>query len=174
MKRKTRFTFAIGIGIAVVALLTLVLIYRPRIRYSETTEFVRVNSPIQDALEKDADLKTIQDLIDKDPSLVNAQVFGRSSVLFAVVAQRPEVVELLIRRGADVNASGRPPEAVDPPLVAAVALKDLKIAKLLIEAGANLDARSAEGYSLLEIAKLKHDPEMTALIKDALAKRSAR
>jgi ankyrin repeat protein len=91
-------------------------------------------------------------LLDKDPALVKAvNGFGETPLHVAARAGRRDVAALLIDRGADVKAV----DARKRTLFHAVALcgdPGIEVAKRLIDHGAPLDARDADGLTPLLIA----------------------
>ena len=116
----------------------------------------------------------MRDRYDTTEKLLKLLVDGTESGL-------PTVAEIrrLIRQGADVNA-GREHEISglsfeSTPLLVAVTNPSLEISTLLIEAGADVNART-EGEpgtsSVLQCALLAEspDPEIIQLLKDAGAK----
>ena len=73
-----------------------------------------------------------------------------------------EMMILLIKAGCDVNELGRYDESL---LSSAISnLEDIEIAKILIEAGANIDCRPCFGLSLLKHAMMKCNPEFVSLL----------
>jgi ankyrin repeat protein len=111
---------------------------------------------------------------------VNAQETwgGTSALMWAVSEKHPDVAKLLLERGADVNArsyyvpsaSGRGFEGTTPvaqkpgkefeefasgwltPLMFAARENGLESARLLVKAGADLDAQSGDGKDALSLA----------------------
>ncbi len=103
---------------------------------------------------------------------------GTTALMWAVSEHHPDVVKILIEHGADVNAksyfvpsaSGRgfegttpiPPKPNQPieefasgmltPLMFAARENDLESAKLLVNAGANLNAQGGDGKDALSLA----------------------
>ena len=111
---------------------------------------------------------------------VNAQETwgGTTALMWAVSEKHPEVVKLLVERGADVNArsyyvpsaSGRGFEGTTPvaqkpgkefeefasgwltPLMFAARENGLESARLLVKAGADIDAQAGDGKDALSLA----------------------
>jgi ankyrin repeat protein len=124
-------------------------------------------------------LDAVRVLLDRGAK-VNAQETwgGTTALMWAISEKHPDVVELLIERGADVNirsyyvpsASGRGFEGTTPvaqkpdgnfeefasgwltPLMFAARENDLESAKLLVKAGADLNAQSGDGKDALSLA----------------------
>lgn len=76
-------------------------------------------------------------------------VAGRSAIHWSVIGDRPEMVTLLLARGADVNAVTRSGET---PLHFAVQVGARDSAAVLIAAGADLWLRDADGVTPLDVA----------------------
>jgi len=88
------------------------------------------------------------------PDSINKLQFGKTALCEAVVNDKEKTVELLISKGADVNA-GEPP--LKTPIFAMLdsfvpISVDDRILDLLLKAGVNLKARTASGKTPLHIA----------------------
>jgi ankyrin repeat protein len=120
---------------------------------------------------------------------------GTSALMWAVSEKRPAAVELLIQRGADLNArtkyvppstsrtyEGTTPQDLKPgqaseelssgsltPLMFAAREGDLQAARLLIQAGANLNLRGADGKDALGLALFNGNYEVASLLIDSHA-----
>jgi ankyrin repeat protein len=98
------------------------------------------------------DLQTVRTLLAADRSLVNAfAADGFYPLGLAAFFGHQEIVEFLLKNGADVRLCARNTQKVTA-LHAAVARRDLKIAKLLLEAGADPNARQERGFAPLHDA----------------------
>ena len=102
------------------------------------------------------DVSTLERLLDEDQTLVNARIvdehhFGRT--LLHVVTEWPghwpegaRTVELLARRGADVNARAGDPErheVREAPLHWAASSDDVAVLEALLDAGADIEVPGA-------------------------------
>jgi ankyrin repeat protein len=81
------------------------------------------------------DIATARDILDRDPTVVNARHSSGSTALHAALSW-PELVRLLIERGADVNARDTGDNAL--PLHFAAAGASLAVVRLLIDAGSDV------------------------------------
>jgi ankyrin repeat protein len=98
------------------------------------------------------DLDKVRSLIAADRSQVNAfAADGFYPLGLAAFFGHQAIVEFLLKNGADVSLSARNAQKVTA-LHAAVARRDLKIAKLLLEVGADPNARQERGFAPLHDA----------------------
>jgi len=136
-------------------------------------------------------------LLDKGAK-VNAQETwgGTTALMWAVSEKHPEVARLLVERGADVNArsyyvpsaSGRGFEGTTPvaekpgkdfeefasgwltPLMFAARENGLESARLLVKAGADINAQSGDGKDALSLALFDGSYDVAELLIDSHAK----
>ncbi|MEO5924171.1 MAG: ankyrin repeat domain-containing protein [Bryobacteraceae bacterium] len=121
---------------------------------------------------------------------------GTSALMWAVSEKHPDIASLLIERGADVNArsyyvpsaAGRGFEGTTPipnkpnqefeefasgwltPLMMAAREDDLPSAKLLVKAGADINARSGDGKDALSLAFFDGSYAVAEFLIDSHAK----
>jgi len=121
---------------------------------------------------------------------------GTTALMWAVSEKHPEVARLLVERGADVNArsyyvpsaSGRGFEGTTPvaqkpgkefeefasgwltPLMFAARENDLASARMLVEAGADINAQSGDGKDALSLALFDGSYDVAELLIDRHAK----
>jgi ankyrin repeat protein len=111
----------------------------------------------------------LRELLDEDPSLANAwaddgfQPLGLASFFGHVEAAR-----VLVERGAEVNSASRNDMKV-MPLHSAAATGDpearYELAKLLLEHGADPNARQQDDYTPLQAAEQPGDQRLAELLR---------
>lgn len=116
----------------------------------------------------------VRELLARQPDAARAfSPDGFAPLHYASFFGFPDIAELLLRAGAEVNAVARNAMAVQPLHSAAAAGQRL-IVKLLLERGAAVTARQAGGYAPLHSAANLGDVEMARLLLAAGADPSAR
>jgi uncharacterized protein len=115
------------------------------------------------------DTKKLRELLDADPSLARAWSPDRATALhFAAFFGQPETAALLVERGADVHAVSPTFGDVTPLHSAAAAnANSVELVHLLLEAGADPNARQGGGFTALHAAAQTGD---TAMAEDLLAR----
>ena len=99
-----------------------------------------------------------------DPELVSRRSDdGFTALHYACFFGGPAATAALLEAGADPNAEADNPARVRP-LHSAAAARDAESARLLIEAGADLDARQAGGFTALQAAAHHDDEAIAALL----------
>jgi uncharacterized protein len=105
-------------------------------------------------------------LLDRDPSLLNAySEDGFPPIGLAVFFGHPELARALIERGADVNAAAKNPQRV-APVHAAATVRDYATMRLLLERGADPNARQQLGFTPFHSAASRGDVEMAKLLME--------
>jgi ankyrin repeat protein len=95
---------------------------------------------------KNGQVAILKELLAGDPSLIDARDKDGSTPLHCATGKgRQEVVALLIKSGADVNAQNTNDHWGTTPLHAAAHANQAAIAQLLIEHGADTKAQDREG-----------------------------
>ncbi len=113
------------------------------------------------------DLASAQRLIAKGAAINGADREGRTPLLTAVFSKKVEVVEWLLRNGADANAEGRCPEANcigHPALPIAAHFGELRLVKMLLDAKA--DVAWKDNY-LARNANLHNEAELLKMLRAA-------
>jgi ankyrin repeat protein len=110
------------------------------------------------------DTESALQMLDADPSLLDSfSDDGFPAVGLAVFFRHPDLARVLIERGAGVNASSRNAFRV-APVHAAAATRDAEIMQLLIDHGADVNARQQLGYTALHTAAQLGDQIMLDLL----------
>jgi len=91
------------------------------------------------------DIKTVTAMIDADPALVKKIGFSGVTALH-LAQEQTEIAKLLIERGADVNA---PSLFSGPPLHRAIKAGNVELASYLLENGADIDGKDADGITVM-------------------------
>jgi len=105
-------------------------------------------------------------LLDADPEALNARTpEGFTPLGLAAFLGGPEVVRVLLERGADANDDADNQFGVRP-VNAAAAAHDHETMRLLLDAGADPDARQQAGFTPLHSAAHTDDVEMARLLLD--------
>lgn len=125
------------------------------------------NTPLQHAAERGTG--EIAELLIKAGADVNVRGrYGATPLIDAVYGRysvrHTDVVEALIRGGADLNAT-EPRRAGGTALHAAIQRKNVPIAKLLIEAGADVSIRDRRGATPAELAIRLREQQIAQLLR---------
>src|SRR3954468_1500915 len=117
------------------------------------------------AAARDGDVKAVKQFLDDGVGVDSQNVFGRTPLWFAVFADKPEVVKLLISRGANVELRDLEKYAV---LFSAARAGKADMIRLLLEQGhADPNVRCRDDWTpLLAAAEQRNEP-VTAMLLDA-------
>lgn len=111
------------------------------------------------------DLGQVKAHLERDPSLVNAYASdGFFPLGLAAFFRRAEVVDYLIAQGADVKAVAKNPMQVTALHSAVADGGDPRIAKALVAAGADVNAKQRHGWTPLHGAAHSGDRELVELL----------
>jgi ankyrin repeat protein len=112
-------------------------------------------------------LDRLRERLDDDPAAVTAlSADGYTALHFASYFAKPEAARVLLERGALVGSVAENEMRVQP-LHSAAAGRHIEICRLLLAAGAEVDARQAGGFTPLHEAAQNGDPEMVELFLSA-------
>ena len=94
-------------------------------------------------------LDKVKAYLDSDPARANATgAHGISALYHAVIRGQAEIAQLLVDRGAEVNAD----EDGNPPIHGAAMFNQPAMLELLLARGANVNAKNYEGKTPLTVA----------------------
>jgi ankyrin repeat protein len=117
----------------------------------------------------------VRELLDQESELARAYApDGFHPLGLAAFFGHPDVVRLLLERGAEVDAVARNAQVQTTALQAAAASSDTESARLLIDAGADVDAAQRGGFRPLHAAAANGNRELVELLLEHGADRSAR
>ena len=103
-------------------------------------------------------------MLDGDPALLDAySEDGFPSLGLAIFFRQPDLARALIERGAEVNAAARNAFRV-APVHAAAAVRDAATMRLLLDRGADANARQQLGYTALHTAAQLGDEDIVDLL----------
>lgn len=117
------------------------------------------------------DVTALNSILDRDPSAIGSYSSdGWTPLHLAAFFGQPGVVEVLLARGASVGARSRKP-LENTPLNAAAAGNDIEACRILLDAGADPNARQAGGYVPLHAAAQNGNATLAALLLERGADR---
>jgi ankyrin repeat protein len=120
------------------------------------------------------DAERVAELLASDPSLAGVYApDGFTPLHLAAFFARDDAARTLIARGAEVGAVSRN-QMTNQPLHAAAAGGSVEICRLLLENGADVNARQQGGYTPLHEAAHRADLEMIDLFLEAGAEKAAK
>jgi len=120
------------------------------------------------------DAERVRELLQDDPSLVARRTpDGFAPAALAIFFRHPELARELIERGADVSLAADNPQKV-APLHAAAAVADAASMRLLLERGADPNARQQGGYTPLHGSASRGDLESAKILLEHGADREAK
>lgn len=90
---------------------------------------------------------------------------GGTPLMAALYAKKLEIAEFYFKNGANVNVIGRDGETI---IHQAIKSGNVNLVKLALERNAPLNHKDPDGKSTLQLAKESENPEIKAMIKEAL------
>jgi ankyrin repeat protein len=120
-------------------------------------------------------VERVGELVDADPEFARAYApDGFQALGLAAFFRQPDVVRLLLDRGAEVDAIARNEQINTTALQAAAASGDNESARLLIDAGADVNAAQPGGFTPLHAAAANGNRELVELLLERGADPGAR
>jgi ankyrin repeat protein len=114
------------------------------------------------ALRARCDFDTLMLLVDNGADIFDFDDEGVSIFDIAITYDNIKMVEYLIEQGADVNTTNR--RSGFTALMAASCYGRAEIAKILIEKGANQNARDLKGFTAVDFARKMNKKSILALL----------
>lgn len=112
-------------------------------------------------------VERVRELLDADVELARAYApDGFHPLGLAAFFRQPDVVRLLLERGADVDAVARNEQVRTTALQAAAASGDNQSARLLLDAGADVGVAQPGGGTALHAAAVNGNRELVELLLD--------
>ncbi len=124
------------------------------------------NTAVQRALSKRKDVVTLSLLIDKGADIEARDIVGRTPLCNAIVSNSLITARYLIKRGADANAKCDISNTLGTLLFEAVRQKKEWAVELLLEGGADLQARDITGRRVLYYAVRGGQESMVKVLLD--------
>jgi len=116
------------------------------------------------AIRKHCSIEAIELLLEYGVDIFMLDENGISTLDTAIKFKREDIIKLCIEKGFDLNASKR--RSGIKPLILTSCFGDIKTAKLLIENGADIDAKDKSGMNSLDYAKKLGQKKMEEFLKD--------
>ncbi|MCH8047919.1 MAG: ankyrin repeat domain-containing protein [Planctomycetes bacterium] len=157
--------------IIVVGFILLFIAALGRIRIERRYELVPAPLILR-AIDADTTAAQLAAILDENPSLISDQdESGASLIHHAARVGRPEVVKLLLRRGADPNAMGRGFSA-STPLMTAVRSNRRDVVLMLLDGGAD-PTRSTSIGTPLKFAESEGLDEIAQILSETIERLNA-
>lgn len=142
--------------------------WQVRVRVGREIQFPQADFAVEDLLHH-RDLRDISELLRKQPEMANGRTMnGNSFLMVATDENNPELVKLLLEKGAQVDVMDR---SGGTPLHVAGIRGFVEVAGLLLKAGADPDLPDKRGKSFRDVAR--EDPGLKALLTSAATSRSS-
>ena len=110
-------------------------------------------------------VEALQRMLDDDPGQAAAlSDDGFTALHLAVFGEQEEAARALIEHGADVDALATSSIARVRPLGTAAFVRSAPLARLLLDAGADVNGQSEGGFTALDSAKQSGDEELIRLL----------
>lgn len=154
------------IGFSLLGLAVIALLLSPffTVTLTEEVRLVSASEVLMHAIYDGAPADQIADLLDAHPTWAREPIYdGWYAVHCAGQAGRPEVLQLLLDRGADLNARGPLGSNV---VVSALDSKDPATLAFVLDHGADPHVRLSDGATPLEYIRQHGTPELQRVLDD--------
>jgi uncharacterized protein len=112
-------------------------------------------------------VEALRRILDDDPAQAAAfSEDGFTALHLAVFGKQQETARLPIERGADVDALATASIARVRPLGTAAFVRSVPLARLLLDAGADVNGEGEGGFTALDSAKQSSDEELVRLLRE--------
>jgi len=122
------------------------------------------------AIRKHCSIEAIELLLEYGVDIFMLDENGISTLDTAIKFKREDIIKLCIKKGFDLNQSTR--KSGIKPLMLTSCFGDTKTAKLLIDNGANVNARDKSGMNSLDYAKKLGQKKMEKFLEDIISTHS--
>jgi uncharacterized protein len=110
-------------------------------------------------------VERLQELLAREPGLARSMSDdGFTALHLAVFAEQAEAAQILIEHGADVDARATAAIAQLPPLGTAAFVRSVPLARLLLNAGADVNGQGEGGFTALHTAAQNEDEALASLL----------
>jgi len=116
------------------------------------------------AIRKHCSIEAIELLLEYGIDIFMLDENGISTLDTAIKFKREDIIKLCIKKGFDLNQSQR--KSGIKPLMLTSCFGDIKTAKLLIDNGAEINAKDKSGMSSLDYAKKLGQKKMEKFLKE--------
>jgi len=120
------------------------------------------------AIRKYASIEAIEILLEYGVDIREVDDDGLSAIDVAIKFKREDVIRLCIEKGLDVNDTHR--KSGITPIILSACFNNIKIAKLLIDNGADINSKDYGGMSVKDYAKKLGQNKMLEFLQEIGAK----
>ena len=123
---------------------------------------------------EDGNIQLVKNYIDSGYNLNIQDEYGYTPLIYAILKDNIEIVELLLNAGADIkivklllNADADvDKQNINGDTALIFAVKNLEIVKLLLDSGADIDKQNNKGYTALTAAASNNNLEVVEFLLD--------
>ena len=112
-------------------------------------------------------VERLRELLDEEPSRANEfSPDGFSPLHGAIFGGHESTAQLLVERGADLEALSTSEIAQVRPLGTAAFVRSLPLGRILLDAGADPNATNAQGHTAMDTARENGDEAFASLLRE--------